>query len=186
MVVDTHELSVGDYVLFASYIVQLYVPLNWFGSYYRWENFITFGRSRTNFFCSVLEFFYVILKYFRAIQKNFVDMENMFDLLKEEQEVIDAPGAGPLMVKRGVVEFNNVSFGYQPEKLILKNVSFTVPSGKTIALVMLELFRYCLILKITFINRRLDLLEVEKVLLLGCYSDFMMLKLAIYLLMDKI
>ncbi|XP_044763694.1 ATP-binding cassette sub-family B member 6 [Coccinella septempunctata] len=105
MVVDTHELTVGDYVLFASYIVQLYVPLNWFGSYYR------------------------------AIQKNFVDMENMFDLLKEEEEVIDAPGAGPLVVKKGVVEFNNVSFGYQPEKLILKNVTFTVPPGKTVALV---------------------------------------------------
>ncbi|KAK9880659.1 hypothetical protein WA026_011897 [Henosepilachna vigintioctopunctata] len=105
MVVDTHELTVGDYVLFASYIVQLYVPLNWFGTYYR------------------------------AIQKNFVDMENMFDLLKEEQEVIDAPGAGPITVKKGTVEFNNVTFGYQPEKLILKNVTFTAPAGKTIALV---------------------------------------------------
>lgn len=38
MVVDLHELTVGDYVLFSSYIIQLYVPLNWFGTYYRYEN----------------------------------------------------------------------------------------------------------------------------------------------------
>lgn len=62
-------------------------------------------------------------------------MENMFDLLREEQEVIDAPGAGPLIVKRGNVEFKNVSFGYLPERLVLKNISFTVPEGKTVALV---------------------------------------------------
>lgn len=105
LVVDVGELTVGDYVLFASYIVQLYVPLNWFGTYYR------------------------------AIQKNFVDMENMFDLLREDQEVIDAPNAGPITVKRGAVEFNNVSFGYLPERLVLKNVTFSVPPGKTIALV---------------------------------------------------
>ena len=105
MVVSKQGLTVGDYVLFASYIIQLYVPLNWFGTYYR------------------------------AIQKNFVDMENMFDLLREEQEVIDAPGAGPLIVKRGQVEFTNVAFSYTPEKLILKNISFIVPAGKTVALV---------------------------------------------------
>lgn len=104
-VVDKNTLSPGDYVLFATYIVQLYVPLNWFGTYYR------------------------------SIQKNFIDMENMFDLLKEEQEIIDAPGAGPLVVKKGSVEFNNVSFSYVPERLVLKNVTFSVPSGKTVALV---------------------------------------------------
>lgn len=62
-------------------------------------------------------------------------MENMFDLLHEEQEVIDAPGAGPLNIKRGIVEFKNVSFGYLPERLVLKNISLIVPEGKTIALV---------------------------------------------------
>lgn len=62
-------------------------------------------------------------------------MENMFELLREEQEVIDAPGAGLLDVKRGQVEFSNVSFGYSPEKLVLRNISFTVPAGKTVALV---------------------------------------------------
>lgn len=107
MVVEQNTLTVGDYVLFASYIVQLYVPLNWFGTYYR------------------------------MIQKNFVDMENMFDLLREEQEIFDAPGATPLHVKRGAVEFNNVTFGYLPERLVLKNVTFAVTPGSTVALVSL-------------------------------------------------
>ncbi|XP_066149342.1 ATP-binding cassette sub-family B member 6 isoform X2 [Euwallacea fornicatus] len=105
MVAEKGTLSSGDYVLFATYIVQLYVPLNWFGTYYR------------------------------SIQKNFIDMENMFDLLKEEKEIIDAPGAGPLVIKKGIVEFSNVSFSYVPERLVLKNITFSVPSGKTVALV---------------------------------------------------
>lgn len=105
MVVDDGSLTVGDYVLFASYIIQLYVPLNWFGTYYR------------------------------AIQKNFVDMENMFDLLSESQEVIDAPDAAPLKISHGLVQFNNVCFSYVPEQTVLRNVTFTVGAGKTVALV---------------------------------------------------
>lgn len=105
MVVHNQGLTVGDYVLFSSYIIQLYVPLNWFGTYYR------------------------------VIQKNFVDMENMLDLLKEEQEVIDAPGAADLQVVRGGIEFNNVTFGYNPEKNVLRNVTFRVEAGKTLAIV---------------------------------------------------
>lgn len=62
-------------------------------------------------------------------------MENMFDLMKEEQEVIDAPGAGPLTVRKGTIEFNNVSFGYMPERLVLKNITFSVLPGHTVALV---------------------------------------------------
>ncbi|XP_028176598.1 ATP-binding cassette sub-family B member 6, mitochondrial [Ostrinia furnacalis] len=105
MVVKTNELTVGDYVLFASYIVQLYVPLNWFGTYYR------------------------------AIQKNFVDMENMFDLMRVDSDVRDAVGAPDLVVRRGAVEFKHVSFGYGPERLVLNNISFKVPPGSTVALV---------------------------------------------------
>lgn len=85
--------------------MDLYMPLNWFGTYYR------------------------------AIQKNFVDMENMFDLMKEEEEVINIPGSMPLLTAGGSIEFNNVTFGYTPEKLVLKNISFTVPAGKTVAIV---------------------------------------------------
>ncbi|XP_068633217.1 ATP-binding cassette sub-family B member 6 [Battus philenor] len=105
MVVRTYELTVGDYVLFTSYIVQLYVPLNWFGTYYR------------------------------AIQKNFVDMENMFDLMRVDSDVCDAPGAPELVVRRGGIEFKHVSFGYGPERLVLNNVSFRVAPGSTVALV---------------------------------------------------
>ncbi|XP_022195861.2 ATP-binding cassette sub-family B member 6, mitochondrial [Nilaparvata lugens] len=105
LVTIKQELTAGDYVLFASYLIQLYVPLNWFGTYYR------------------------------VIQKNFVDMENMLDLLSEEAEILDAPGAMPLAITKGAVEFRNVSFAYTEERLILRNISFTVPPGKTVALV---------------------------------------------------
>lgn len=104
-VYDHHGLTVGDYVLFSTYIVQLYAPLNWFGTYYR------------------------------MIQQSFIDMENMFDLLKENQEVKDAPNARPIVISKGMIEFNNVSFYYEPSKLILQNVTFVVPPGQTYALV---------------------------------------------------
>lgn len=69
----------------------------------------------------------------------------MFDLMREEQEVIDAPGAGPLSVKRGTVEFHNVSFGYIPDRIVLKNISFTVPAGKTVAFVSQLLLLTCVV-----------------------------------------
>jgi ATP-binding cassette subfamily B (MDR/TAP) protein 6 len=62
-------------------------------------------------------------------------MENMFDLLKENQEVIDAPGAGQLAVIRGGIDFSNVSFSYTPERVILKNLNFNIAPGKTVAIV---------------------------------------------------
>jgi ATP-binding cassette subfamily B (MDR/TAP) protein 6 len=125
MVVDKQGFTVGDYVLFASYIIQLYVPLNWFGTYYR------------------------------AIQKCFVDMENMFDLMRETEEVFDAPGAGPLMLKRGDVEFKDVSFSYVPERVVLKNICFKVPSGTTTALVLL--FSFDITFKVNFLGHFSDI-----------------------------
>lgn len=62
-------------------------------------------------------------------------MENMFELLREDQEVVDMPGAGPLIISRGQVEFKDVTFGYTPERTILRNISFVAPAGKTIAFV---------------------------------------------------
>ncbi|XP_063853359.1 ATP-binding cassette sub-family B member 6-like [Scylla paramamosain] len=105
LVADKHTLTVGDYVLFSTYIMQLYSPLNWFGTYYR------------------------------MIQQNFIDMENMFDLLKERQEVVDEPGALALPAPVGKIEFKDVSFAYAPERQILKGVSFVVDPGKTLAVV---------------------------------------------------
>lgn len=98
-------LKVGDYVLFLTYIMQLYTPLNFLGTYYR------------------------------MIQRSFIDMENMFELLDTKPEVIDAVNAPKLRLTDGEVRFNNVYFSYNPERPILKNVSFVVPAGRTVALV---------------------------------------------------
>ena len=98
-------LTVGDFVLFCMYIIQLYSPLNFFGTYYR------------------------------MIQQAFVDMENMFDLLEVEPEIQDVSGAPPLHIAHGGLEFKNVYFHYTPEKPILRDVSFAVEPGQTVALV---------------------------------------------------
>ncbi|PVD29468.1 hypothetical protein C0Q70_08719 [Pomacea canaliculata] len=99
------HLTVGDYVLFGTYLAQLFVPLNWLGTYYR------------------------------MIQQAFIDMENMFDLLAEDAEVKDVPGCKDLIIYKGKIEFQNVCFRYDPSKPIIKNVSFTVNPGETLALV---------------------------------------------------
>ncbi|XP_014772784.1 ATP-binding cassette sub-family B member 6 [Octopus bimaculoides] len=99
------KLTSGDYVLFGTYIIQLFAPLNWLGTYYR------------------------------MIQQSFIDMENMFDLINEEEEVCDIPGAKELQLKEGKIEFKNVQFHYEPSRPILKNISFTVLPGQTFALV---------------------------------------------------
>ncbi|TKS66342.1 ATP-binding cassette sub-family B member 6, mitochondrial [Collichthys lucidus] len=99
------RFHVGDFVLFGTYIIQLYTPLNWFGTYYR------------------------------MIQNSFIDMENMFTLFEEEAEVKDEVNAGNFPYKAGKVEFENVYFSYVEGKEILKDVSFTVLPGQTVALV---------------------------------------------------
>uniref|UniRef100_A0A8C4Z2U2 ATP-binding cassette sub-family B member 6 n=1 Tax=Gadus morhua TaxID=8049 RepID=A0A8C4Z2U2_GADMO len=99
------RFKVGDFVLFGTYIIQLYTPLNWFGTYYR------------------------------MIQNSFIDMESMFKLFEEEEEVKDCLGAGDLEFKQGKVEFQNVYFSYINGQEILKDVSFTVNPGQTLALV---------------------------------------------------
>lgn len=99
------RLTPGDYVLFSSYIMQLYSPLNFFGTYYR------------------------------MIQQAFIDMENMIDLLEEKQEIVDDPKATDLNLRKGKVEFDNVTFYYSEQKPILRNVSFTVEPGHTLAIV---------------------------------------------------
>lgn len=62
-------------------------------------------------------------------------MENMFDLINIKPDICDVPDARDLVLKNGQVEFRNVTFSYQRERLALKNISFVVPSGKTLALV---------------------------------------------------
>jgi ABC-type transport system involved in Fe-S cluster assembly fused permease/ATPase subunit len=62
-------------------------------------------------------------------------MENMLDLLDEVKEVKDAPDALPMLPARGKIEFKNVTFSYNPERIILKDLSFTAMPGQTIAFV---------------------------------------------------
>nr|XP_029137800.1 ATP-binding cassette sub-family B member 6, mitochondrial-like [Labrus bergylta] len=103
--VSEGQFQVGDYVLFGTYIIQLYTPLNWFGTYYR------------------------------LIQSAFVDMENMLALLTEQKEVQDAEDAQDLWLTAGQVEFDRVCFSYAPGMEVLRDVSFTVEAGQTVALV---------------------------------------------------
>ena len=99
------DLSVGDFVLFSTYVVQLYAPLNFLGTYYR------------------------------MIQQSFIDMENMLDLMCEKAEVTDADNCSQMCIVDGEIVFDDVSFYYVPEKQILKSISFRVAAGSTVAVV---------------------------------------------------
>lgn len=99
------RMTVGDFVLVNAYLLQLYQPLNFFGFIYA------------------------------EVRQALIDMENMFDLLQEEQEIVDKPDAVALQLNAGEVCFDSVSFGYDARRPILKNVSFTIPAGNTVAVV---------------------------------------------------
>jgi ATP-binding cassette subfamily B protein len=72
---------------------------------------------------------------YREIKQGLIDIETMFALLHEPAEIVDRKGAKPLRVTKGEIKFENVAFAYDPERTILKNVSFTVPAGKMVAIV---------------------------------------------------
>ncbi|RWK61078.1 ABC transporter ATP-binding protein/permease [Mesorhizobium sp.] len=97
--------TVGDFVFINAMLIQLSVPLNFIGFIYR------------------------------EIRQGLTDIEQMFDLLDVPQEIVDKPGARPLVVGAGKVEFRDVQFSYDPNRKILKGVSFEVPAGKTVAIV---------------------------------------------------
>ncbi|MCF6110074.1 ABCB family ABC transporter ATP-binding protein/permease [Mesorhizobium muleiense] len=97
--------TVGDFVFINAMLIQLSVPLNFIGFIYR------------------------------EIRQGLTDIEQMFGLLDVPQEIVDKPGAKPLVVGSGKVEFRDVQFSYDPNRKILKGISFEVPAGKTVAIV---------------------------------------------------
>jgi len=97
--------TVGDFVMVNAMMIQLYQPLNFMGMVYR------------------------------EIKQAIIDIEKMFTVLSRNPEIKDIPGAVPLIVTSGNVRFDNVQFSYEPDRPILKGLSFDVPAGKTVAIV---------------------------------------------------
>lgn len=99
------RLTLGDFVLILTFLLQIYRPLNQIGFVYR------------------------------ELRQSLTDIEEMFKLLDQNPEIEDRAGAEPLAVVGPAVRFSNVEFYYDPDRPILKGVSFEVPAGRTIAIV---------------------------------------------------
>ena len=97
--------TVGDFVMVNAMWIQLYQPLNFMGMVYR------------------------------EIKQAIIDIEKMFNVLSRRPEIRDVEGATPLVVTSGHVRFDNVQFAYEPDRPILKGLTFEVPAGKTVAIV---------------------------------------------------
>ena len=98
-------MTLGDLVLVNAYMIQLFMPLNFLGFVYR------------------------------EIKRALADIEQMFALLERHPRITDKPGAPDLQIHGGEIRFHKVGFGYQEERTILHDVSFTIPAGKKVAIV---------------------------------------------------
>jgi ATP-binding cassette subfamily B protein len=103
--IEHGTLTIGDFVLANTYLLQIAQPLSFF------------GRS------------------WGSLKQAIVDMEKMFELMDVDVEIADKPGAPALRVTDARVEFRDVSFAYDSRRPILKHVSFSIPTGKTVAVV---------------------------------------------------
>jgi ABC-type transport system involved in Fe-S cluster assembly fused permease/ATPase subunit len=99
------SMTLGDLVLVNSFMLQLYIPLNFLGVIYR------------------------------EIKQSLADMERLFGLLEQNREVADSPDAQALVTRGARVEFSHVEFSYDPKRQILFDVDFTIPAGTTTAVV---------------------------------------------------
>ncbi len=99
------RMTLGDLVMVNAFMIQLYIPLGFLGVLYR------------------------------EIKQSLTDLDKMFNLMEREREVADAPGAMPLSVQGAQVAFRHVNFAYDPARPILKDISFEIPAGKTVAVV---------------------------------------------------
>jgi ABC-type transport system involved in Fe-S cluster assembly fused permease/ATPase subunit len=97
--------SIGDFVLINALMIQLYQPLNFIGTFYR------------------------------EVRQSIVDIERMFSILSQSPEIAETPGAKDLVVTEGRILFDNVAFAYDVKRPILRNISFEVAPGKTVAIV---------------------------------------------------
>lgn len=103
--VVTGALTIGELVMINAYMIQLFLPLNFLGFVYR------------------------------EIRRALTDLENMLGLLNKKPQVIERPHAQNLIVTRGDIAFNNVSFSYNANRPILKNISFKIKAGSKVAVV---------------------------------------------------
>jgi ABC-type transport system involved in Fe-S cluster assembly fused permease/ATPase subunit len=99
------EMTIGSFVLINTYLIQLYQPLNFLGMVYM------------------------------TIKQGLVDMEQMFTLMEVAPEITDRPEAHALAQGGGDVRFEDVHFGYRPNREILHGISFAIPAGKRVAIV---------------------------------------------------